>query len=173
MRLRYAYFITCREFVKDAAGEVVELRCTYDPATKGGNAPDGRKVKATLHWLSAADALPAELRLYNPLFMRASPGIGNFAAEINPSSLEVIADARVEPALAATKFRRRRAVRTPGLFLPRPGFETPQRLVFNRTVGLARYLGEGVQPRLGLYASGRRCIINSSDLRSNLDAPEL
>ncbi len=66
MRLRYAYFITCRDVVKNAAGEVVELRCTYDPATKGGNAPDGRKVKATMHWVSAADAVPAEIRLYNP-----------------------------------------------------------------------------------------------------------
>ena len=137
VRLRYAYFITCREFVKDAAGEVVELRCTYDPATKGGNAPDGRKVKATLHWLSAADAVPAEVRLYNPLFMRPSPRkIGNFAAEINPSSLEVIADARVEPALAATEIQapscssNARAISAP------IRIRRPQRPVFNRTVGL-------------------------------------
>ncbi len=135
VRLRYAYFITCREFVKDAAGEVVELRCTYDPATKGGNAPDGRKVKATLHWLSAADALPAEVRLYNPLFMRALPEIGNFAAEMNPSSLEVIAEARVEPALAATKSGAAVQFERQGYFCPDPD-STPQRLVFNRTVGL-------------------------------------
>ena len=135
VRLRYAYFITCREFVKDAAGEVVELRCTYDPATKGGNAPDGRKVKATLHWLSAADAVPAEVRLYNPLFMRPSPEIGNFAAEINPSSLEVIADARVEPALAATESRAVVQFERQGYFCPDPD-STPQRPVFNRTVGL-------------------------------------
>ncbi len=135
VRLRYAYFITCREFVKDAAGEVVELRCTYDPATKGGNAPDGRKVKATLHWLSAADAVPAEVRLYNPLFMRPSPEIGNFAAEINPSSLEVVADARVEPALAATESRAVVQFERQGYFCPDPD-STPERPVFNRTVGL-------------------------------------
>ena len=123
VRLRYAYFITCREVVKDAAGEVVELRCTYDPATRGGNAPDGRKVKATLHWVSAADAVPAEVRLYNPLFLRPDPNAANFAADLNPQSLEVIADARVEPALAAQNSADARAVRAAGLFLPRPGFE--------------------------------------------------
>jgi glutaminyl-tRNA synthetase len=73
VRLRYAYFITCRAVVKNAAGEVVELRCTYDPATRGGNAPDGRKVKATMHWVAAADAVAAEVRLYNPLFTRPDP----------------------------------------------------------------------------------------------------
>jgi glutaminyl-tRNA synthetase len=135
VRLRYAYFITCREFVKDANGEVVELRCTYDPATKGGNAPDGRKVKATLHWLSADASLPAEVRLYNPLFMRASPEIGNFAAEMNPTSLEVIAGARVEPALAATHSGAAVQFERQGYFCPDPD-STPERLVFNRTVGL-------------------------------------
>ncbi len=78
VRLRYAYFITCREVVKDAAGEVIELRCTYDPATRGGNAPDGRKVQATLHWVSAAHAMPAEVRLYNPLFSRPDPNAADF-----------------------------------------------------------------------------------------------
>ena len=101
VRLRYAYFITCREVVKDAAGEVVELRCTYDPATRGGNAPDGRKVKATMHWVSAADAVPAEVRLYNQLFAKPDPDAANFAADLNPQSLEVLTDAQVEPALAA------------------------------------------------------------------------
>ncbi len=100
VRLRYAYFITCREVVKDAAGEPVELRCTYDPATRGGNAPDGRKVQATLHWVGAADAVPAEVRLYNPLFAKPDPDAGNFAADLNPDSLEVLGDAMVEPALA-------------------------------------------------------------------------
>src|SRR5437588_1181527 len=101
VRLRYAYFITCREVVKNGAGEVVELRCVYDPATKGGNAPDGRKVKATLHWVSAQDAVAAEVRLYNPLFSNPEPDVANFVAELNPNSLEVLTDARVEPALAA------------------------------------------------------------------------
>ena len=90
VRLRYAYFITCREVVKNDAGEVVELRCTYDPATRGGNAPDGRKVQATLHWVGAADALPAEARLYNQLFNRPDPDAGDFAADLNPLSLEVL-----------------------------------------------------------------------------------
>ena len=135
VRLRYAYFITCREVVKDQAGEVVELRCTYDPATKGGNAPDGRKVKATLHWVAAADAVPAEVRLYNPLFLRPDPNAANFAADLNPQSLEVIAEARVEPTLAeqnsadAVQFERL------GYFSRDP-HSTPDRLVFNRTVGL-------------------------------------
>ncbi len=78
VRLRYAYFVTCREVVKDAAGEVVELRCTYDPATRGGDAPDGRKVKGTIHWVSAKDAVPAEVRLYNSLFNSPQPGRGKF-----------------------------------------------------------------------------------------------
>src|SRR4029079_13646093 len=84
VRLRYAYFVTCREAVKNAAGDVVELRCTYDAATRGGNAPDGRKVKATMHWVSAADSLPAEIRLYNPLFTRPDPNAGEFVADLNP-----------------------------------------------------------------------------------------
>src|ERR1043166_1333124 len=83
VRLRYAYFITCREVVKNAAGEVTELRCSYDPATRGGNAPDGRKVQATLHWVSAADAVSAEVRLYNQLFTRPDPNVAEFAADLN------------------------------------------------------------------------------------------
>jgi glutaminyl-tRNA synthetase len=133
VRLRYAYFITCREVVKNAAGEVVELRCTYDPATKGGNAPDGRKVKATMHWVSAEASLPAEIRFYNPLFTRPDPNPADFAAEINPNSLEVLGDARVEPSLAAVnaavQFERQ------GYFCPDMDSK-PERLVFNRTVGL-------------------------------------
>jgi glutaminyl-tRNA synthetase len=135
VRLRYAYFIKCIEVKKDASGEVVELRCTYDPATKGGNAPDGRKVKATMHWLSADDSLPAEVRLYNPLFLNATPDASNFASELNPNSLEAIGDARVEPALAqaptgvAVQFERQ------GYFCPDVD-STPERPVFNRTVGL-------------------------------------
>src|SRR6187397_418069 len=102
VRLRYAYFITCREAVKNSAGEIIELRCTYDPATRGGNAPDGRKVKATIHWVSAEHSRPAEVRIYNPLFTKPYPSGGEgFTDDLNPQSLEVLNDARVEPALAA------------------------------------------------------------------------
>src|SRR4030081_1797199 len=100
VRLRYAYFVTCREVIKNAAGEVVELRCTYDPATRRGNAPDGRKVKATMHWVPAAQSIPAEIRIYNQLFSKPVPDAANFAADLNPQSLEILRDARVEPALA-------------------------------------------------------------------------
>ncbi len=135
VRLRYAYFVACREVKKNAAGEVVELRCTYDPATKGGNAPDGRKVKATMHWLSAADAVAAEVRLYNPLFLNAEPDAGNFASELNPHSLEVIGEARVEPALAATNSQAVVQFERQGYFCP-DADSTRERPVFNRTVGL-------------------------------------
>jgi glutaminyl-tRNA synthetase len=135
VRLRYAYFVTCREAVKNAAGEVVELRCAYDPATRGGNAPDGRKVQATLHWVSAADAVPAELRLYNPLFTRPDPNVGDFAADLNPSSLEVLSHSKLEPALATAKMGEPVQFERQGYFSPDPD-STPDRLVFNRTVGL-------------------------------------
>ena len=135
VRLRYAYFITCREVVKNATGEVVELRCVYDPATKGGNAPDGRKVKATLHWVSAPDSLPAEVRLYNPLFNRPDPDPSNFAAQIDPRSLEVLSDARVEPVLAALKPGEAVQLERQGYFCPDPD-SASGRLVLNRTVGL-------------------------------------
>jgi glutaminyl-tRNA synthetase len=137
VRLRYAYFITCREAVKNAAGEITELRCTYDPATRGGNAPDGRKVKATIHWVSAAASRPAEVRIYNPLFTKPDPkGGADFTADLNPQSLEVISGARVEPALASgsnspdpVQFERQ------GYFVLDPD-STADRPVFNRTVGL-------------------------------------
>jgi glutaminyl-tRNA synthetase len=135
VRLRYAFFITCREVVKNSAGEVVELRCTYDPATKGGNASDGRKVKATMHWVSAADSVPAEVRLYNPLFSKPDPNAGDFAGDINPNSLEVLSDARVEPALAGRNSSEPVQFERQGYFCPDPD-STSERLVFNRTVGL-------------------------------------
>jgi len=135
VRLRYGYFITCREVVKDAAGEVVELRCTYDPATRGGNAPDGRKVQATLHWVSAADSLPAEIRIYNQLFTRPDPEVANFARDLNPQSLEVLAGCRVEAALAATAPGEAVQFERQGYFCLDPD-SRPERLVFNRTVGL-------------------------------------
>ena len=135
VRLRYAYFITCREVVKDAAGVVIELRCSYDPATRGGNAPDGRKVQATIHWVSAAHSLPAGIRLYNQLFSRPDPDAGNFANELNPNSLEVLADARVEPALADLEAGTPVQFERQGYFTPDPDSKTGK-LVFNRTGAL-------------------------------------
>jgi len=135
VRLRYAYFVTCREVVKNDAGEVVELRCSYDPATRGGNAPDGRKVQATLHWVSAADAVPAEVRLYNQLFATPEPNAADFAADLNPGSLEVLTDCRLEPALAGANAEGAVQFERQGYFFRDPD-STPGRLVYNRTVGL-------------------------------------
>jgi glutaminyl-tRNA synthetase len=135
VRLRYAYFIKCTSVVKDAAGNVVELRCTYDPATKGGNAPDGRKVKATMHWLSASHSMPAEIRLYNPLFLKPNPDAANFVAELNPQSLEVLADARIEPAVAQGNSADAMQFERQGYFTRDPD-STPDKPVFNRTIGL-------------------------------------
>lgn len=134
VRLRYGYFITCREVIKNAAGEVVELRCTYDPATKGGNAPDGRKVKATIHWVSAAEAVPAEVRLYNLLFTTPQPDAANFAAQINPGSLETVTG-MLEPALASDNFEGAIQFERQGYFC-RDKDSAPGKPVFNRTVGL-------------------------------------
>jgi glutaminyl-tRNA synthetase len=135
VRLRYAYFITCREVVKDAEGKVVELRCTYDPETRGGDAPDGRKVKATLHWVSATHAAPAEVRLYDHLFSRPDPGAdGDVIGDLNPDSLEVV-EAFLEP--SARELAVGEVVQ-----LERLGYfcvdldATPQRPVLNRTVTL-------------------------------------
>jgi glutaminyl-tRNA synthetase len=136
VRLRYAYFITCREAVKNAAGEVVELRCTYDPATRGGNSPpDGRKVQATLHWVSAADSIAAEVRLINPLFTRPQPDVANFAADLNPHSLEVLSGCRIEPAIAAANDAAPIQFERQGYFV-RDRDSRPGNLIFNRTVGL-------------------------------------
>jgi len=134
VRLRYGYFITCREVIKNAAGEVIELRCTYDPATKGGNAPDGRKVKATIHWVSAAEAVPAEVRLYNLLFTAPQPDAANFASQINPESLETVTG-MLEPALATDNFEGAMQFERQGYFC-RDKDSAPGKLVFNRTVGL-------------------------------------
>jgi glutaminyl-tRNA synthetase len=135
VRLRYAYFITCRDVVKNAAGEVVELRCTYDPATRGGNAPDGRKVKATMHWLSAAQSKPAEIRLYSPLFANPTPDAANFTADLNPQSLEVLEDARVEPDVAISNSTEVLQFERQGYFV-RDKDSTADHPVFNRTIGL-------------------------------------
>jgi glutaminyl-tRNA synthetase len=136
VRLRYAYFVTCREVVKNAAGEVVELICTYDPATRGGNAPDGRRVQATLHWVAAAHAISAEIRLYDRLFNHAEPDTGgDFVAELNPMSLETLTESRVEPALGAATPGEPVQFERQGYFCLDP-LSAPKRLIFNRIVGL-------------------------------------
>jgi glutaminyl-tRNA synthetase len=136
VRLRYAYFIKCVDVVKDTNGEIVEIHCTYDPATRGGDAPDGRKVKATLHWVSAAHALSAEARLYSHLFDRPDPGaVDDFTTAINPNSLEVVADCKVEPSLAAAKPGDRFQFERLAYFCVDPD-STSEKLVFNRTVSL-------------------------------------
>jgi glutaminyl-tRNA synthetase len=139
VRLRCAYFITCHEVIKDAAGEIVELRCTYDPATRGGDSPDGRKVKATLHWVSAAHALPVEVRLYDRLFSvedpeRVAEG-RTFLDYLNPRSLEVLRDAQAEPSLAGARPLARFQFERVGYFCV-DSDSKPGALVFNRTVPL-------------------------------------
>jgi glutaminyl-tRNA synthetase len=136
VRLRYAYFITCREVVKDRAGEVIELRCTYDPATRGGDAPDKRKVKATLHWVSAADSLPAEVRLGDHLFTRPDPGAdGDFLDDLNADSLAVLRNCRLEPGLSDAAVGEPVQFERQGYFCRDPD-STPEAPVFNRTVAL-------------------------------------
>jgi glutaminyl-tRNA synthetase len=138
VRLRCAYFITCHEVIKDAAGEVVELRCTYDSATRGGDAPNGRRVKATLHWVSIAHAIPAEVRLYDRLFTVEDPERDQgrpFADHLNPTSLEVLTGCKVEPSLATAAVSARFQFERLGYFSVDPD-STPGALVFNRTVSL-------------------------------------
>ncbi len=139
VRLRYAYFITCTDAVKDAQGNVVELHCLYDPATRGGDAPDGRKVKATLHWLSARHARRAEVRLYDNLFTKEDPEDvpegQDFTANLNPNSLEVLTDCHVEPALAGVAPLSRYQFERLGYFCV-DSDSTADKLVFNRTVTL-------------------------------------
>jgi len=137
VRLRNAYLVTCTGVEKDASGAVTELRCTYDPATRGGDAPDGRKVKGTLHWVSAAHALDAEVRLYDRLFKSENPGAGghDFKDDLNPDSLLVLPAAKVEPSLAGAVPGSRYQFERLGYFCVDPD-TTGNRLVFNRTVGL-------------------------------------
>jgi glutaminyl-tRNA synthetase len=139
IRLRYAYFITCKEVVKNANGEIVELHCTYDPATRGGNAPDGRKVKSTLHWVSAERSLEAEVRLYDHLFTKENPDDveegADFKSNLNPNSLEVLKSCRVEPSLKGAKPLSRYQFERLGYFCVDPD-SSEETLVFNRTVSL-------------------------------------
>jgi glutaminyl-tRNA synthetase len=136
VRLRCAYFITCTRVVKNDAGEIVELRATYDPATRGGDAPDGRKVKATLHWVSAAHAVAAEVRLYDRLFNVEDPGkVEEYKSVLNPDSLEIVRDARVEPSAAAAPAGTRFQFERIGYFCVDKD-SAPGKPVFNRTVTL-------------------------------------
>jgi glutaminyl-tRNA synthetase len=139
VRLRNAYFITAKEVVKDTAGNVIEVRCTYDPASRGGNSPDGRKVKSTIHWVSAKHAITAEVRIYDKLFTKADPGDvpegGSFLDNLNPKSLEVIADAKLEPSLAAVQPGVRYQFERMGYFCADIDSK-PGALVFNRTLPL-------------------------------------
>ena len=139
VRLRYGYFITCQSVLKNEKGEVVELHCTYDPATGGGHAPDGRKVKSTIHWVSAAKAIDAEVRIYENLFSKENPGeleeAGDFTANLNPQSLEVIADAKLEPSLASAAAGSRFQFERLGYFSVDPD-SAVGKPVFNRTVAL-------------------------------------
>ena len=136
VRLRYAFFITCQEVVKDDAGEITELHCTYDPETRGGNAPDGRKVKATMHWVSAAHAMDAEVRLYAHLFDAAEPGAkGDLSDDLNPNALEVLENCKLEPSLAEAGRDTPVQFERLGYFYPDLD-STADAPVFNRTMGL-------------------------------------
>jgi len=139
VRLRYAYFVKCVDVVKDDSGEVAELHCTYDPATRGGDSPDGRKVKATLHWVSADHAVDAEVRLYDRLFSKQDPDDApdgqDFTANLNPDSLEVLTGCKVEPSLAGAQVGSRHQFERLGYFCVDPD-STADKPVFNRTVAL-------------------------------------
>ncbi len=141
VRLRYAYFVRCEKVIKDErTGEIVELRCTYDPATRGGGAPDGRKVKATLHWVSADHSLKAEVRVYDRLFLSPNPGeekdSRDLKADLNPDSLEQISSCRVEPSLADARPGDHYQFERLGYFCLDPIEASEKRLIFNRTVAL-------------------------------------
>jgi glutaminyl-tRNA synthetase len=139
VRLRYAYFVTCTDVIKDENGQIAELRCTYDPATRGGDAPDGRKVKSTLHWVSAARALETEVRLYDHLFTKENPDDAtdgeDFKSNLNPNSLEVLNSCRIEPSLAGAATGSRYQFERLGYFCVDPD-SSAEKLVFNRTVTL-------------------------------------
>lgn len=139
VRLRWAYYVTCTEVVKNDAGEVVEVHCTYDPESKGGGTPDGRKVKGTIHWVSAAQSIPAEVRLYDRLFRVANPGGDkkrDYREFLNPDSLQVMPSARLEPSLASAQPGERYQFERLGYFCPDPKDTTAEKLVFNRIVTL-------------------------------------
>jgi glutaminyl-tRNA synthetase len=140
VRLRYGYFITCQEVVKNDAGEIVELRCTYDPATRGGNSPDGRKVQGTIHWVSAARGVDCEVRLYDKLFTVPDPEAHgddvDFTTFVNPDSLRVMSNAKVEPSVLGDPPDARYQFERVGYFVKDAADSTDARPVFNRTVTL-------------------------------------
>jgi glutaminyl-tRNA synthetase len=136
VRLRWGYFVTCTGVVKDDRGDVVEVRCTYDPETRGGNAPDGRKVKATLHWVSAAHAVDADVRLYDRLFSAEEPGGDEWLAQLNPTSLEVLRGCKLEASLADAAPGSRWQFERVGYFCVDPVDSRPGAPVWNRTVTL-------------------------------------
>ncbi len=138
VRLRYAYFITCQSVIKDTNGEIVELRCTYDPATKGGSAPDGRKVKGTIHWVSEAHAITAEIRLYDRLFNQSNPGVSgtDFKTALNPNSIEILPNSKVEASLANAQIDERYQFERQGYFCVDNIDSSAEKLVFNRIVTL-------------------------------------
>jgi glutaminyl-tRNA synthetase len=140
VRLRYAYFVTCTSIVKDDAGEVVELRCTYDPATRGGSSPDGRKVKGTIHWVSEAHAVDAEVRVYDHLYHTEDPmdpaGGDDGRGNLNPESRSVISNCKLEPSLAAAAVGTSYQFERVGYFCVDNVDSNPAELVFNRTVAL-------------------------------------
>ncbi len=144
VRLRYGYFVTCTSVVKNEKGEVVEVHCTYDPASKGGNSPDGRKVKATIHWVSAAHAVDAEVRIYENLFLKENPSDVEEGQDVldnlNPNSLEIIADAKVEPSLADAAAGKPLSIRAPGILLRRSRLEAGEAGVQSHGSS-ERYLG--------------------------------
>ena len=138
VRLRYAYFVTCTDVVKDGEGNIIEVHCSYDPATRGGDAPDGRKVKGTIHWVSAKHALDAEVRLYDRLFTKSNPleGKSDFLDSLNPNSLQVLSGCKLEPALAGAEKGSSYQFERTGYFCLDAKDATPEKLVFNRTVPL-------------------------------------
>jgi glutaminyl-tRNA synthetase len=154
VRLRWGYLVRCTAVVKDERGEVVEVRCTYDPETRGGNAPDGRKVKATIHWVSAAHAVGADVRLYDRLFDVEDPSGDDWLEHLNPSSLEVVRDAKLEPSLAHAEPGSRWQFERLGYFCADPVDSRPGAPVFNRTVTL-RDTWARIQSAAPSHGSGR------------------
>ncbi len=140
VRLLNAYYITCSDVIKDENGEIIELRCTYDPETRGGMSPDGRRVKGTLHWVSAEHSIPAEVRLYEHLFTKPNPYEveegQDFTANLNPNSLTILTNCRLEPSLGDAQVGINYQFMRKGYFVVDSLDSSPDQLVFNRTVSL-------------------------------------